>query len=144
MKQCIRCKQFKINNAFRRDKRQTDGREYYCVICTRELHRVYDRKRDKLESRKASLRRATFNRDYSMTAEQYQNILVSQNYSCAICKVDSNPSGKSFSVDHDHKTGQIRGLLCNACNLGIGHLKDSIEVLEQAVLYLKGVYRVGG
>lgn len=137
MKQCIRCKQFQINNQFRKDKRQKDGFEYYCKLCARELHKGYDIKRNKLESRKASLYRATLHREYNFTLEHYQEVLKSQDYKCAICKVDGNTSGRSFSVDHDHTTGQIRGLLCNSCNTGLGQFKDSVVALKAAISYLE-------
>ncbi len=43
----------------------------------------------------------------------------------------------NFSVDHNHNTGKVRGLLCNNCNAGIGLFQDSIKILEKALLYLK-------
>jgi hypothetical protein len=44
---------------------------------------------------------------------------------------------KALGVDHDHITGKVRGLLCNDCNLGIGHFKDNIEKLKLAIKYLE-------
>lgn len=52
---------------------------------------------------------------------------------CVICG-----SSGPVVVDHDHKTGMVRGALCTNCNLGIGHFKDDPELLEYAALYLKG------
>ncbi len=66
-------------------------------------------------------------------------MLLAQDGCCAICK-SSDPGRKKsqwFCVDHDHKTGEVRGLLCNSCNAGLGFLKDSIETLAQAIIYLK-------
>lgn len=54
---------------------------------------------------------------------------------CAIC----NKEMKQVNVDHCHKTQEVRGLLCTACNTGIGKLKDDISVLESAIKYLKRV-----
>lgn len=72
---------------------------------------------------------------FKMTFEDYQKKVEEQNGLCAIC---GNPPGKkSLAVDHCHKTGQIRGLLCGGCNIGIGHLKDSIELLKKALAYLE-------
>jgi hypothetical protein len=62
-------------------------------------------------------------------------MLESQNNSCAICGGDAGQ--RSFSVDHDHISGKVRGLLCRGCNVGIGNLKDDIEILEKAIEYIK-------
>lgn len=74
---------------------------------------------------------------YGITEDDYQQLLISQEYSCAICKTQ-NPTGKwkVFAVDHCHDTGIVRGLLCNECNRGMGLLGDSVERLQQAIDYL--------
>lgn len=62
-------------------------------------------------------------RDYGITLEQYNEMLKSQDYRCAICGTD-NPGGRgAFHVDHNHITGKVRGLLCSSCNHAIGLLK---------------------
>lgn len=65
-------------------------------------------------------------------------MLIAQEYRCAICSTDK-PTGKwkVFAVDHDHTTGQIRGLLCNECNRGMGLLKDDASLLRSAAEYLE-------
>lgn len=56
---------------------------------------------------------------------------------CGICGATESSGGKKqLHVDHDHTTGKIRGLLCNHCNLGIGHFKDDTELLQAAIKYL--------
>lgn len=75
-------------------------------------------------------------RTYGITAEQYWAIYEIQGGRCYICQ---RASGKRrrLSVDHDHKTGKVRGLLCSPCNRDVlGHLRDSIEALQRAVTYL--------
>ena len=62
-------------------------------------------------------------------------MLEQQDGKCAICKSEDS-KGKRFSVDHNHKTGEVRGLLCNPCNVAIGLLKDSPEVIDSAKEYL--------
>jgi hypothetical protein len=76
-----------------------------------------------------------------LTTEQYTQMLESQNYGCAICKTlkhGHNPgkTGGSFAVDHDHTTGQVRGLLCTRCNPGLGFFLDRIDLLQAAIEYL--------
>lgn len=83
---------------------------------------------------KESRRREKLKRLYSITAEQYNQFFVKQKGVCVICnKKDS----KSLSVDHDHRTGKVRGLLCQKCNTGIGMFEDNINLLKQGIKYLR-------
>jgi hypothetical protein len=72
---------------------------------------------------------------YNLTIEQYEMMIESQSGVCAIC---SNPPGmRGFCIDHDHKTGLVRGLLCNKCNSALGLFGDSIRILAAAIVYLE-------
>lgn len=84
-------------------------------------------------------RKYQLSKNYGITEDDYNNMLKSQNYCCAICGTDT-PTGKwkVFAVDHDHTTGKVRSLLCNECNRGIGLLKDSPDLLMKAATYLIG------
>lgn len=75
---------------------------------------------------------------YNISLEDYQSALKQQNGKCAICGSDK-PKGRyrNFAVDHDHSTGDIRGLLCAPCNTGMGHFQDSPELLRKAADYLE-------
>lgn len=78
-------------------------------------------------------------KSYGLTIEQYNALFASQNGVCKIC--GNPPSGKKsketfLHVDHDHVTGQIRGLLCNKCNRGLGQFLDKPELLRRAAKYL--------
>jgi hypothetical protein len=72
----------------------------------------------------------------NMTIERYNSLLISQNGKCAICKIPKEQFKRILNVDHDHQTGEVRGLLCDSCNRGIGYLKDSIDVITSAKNYL--------
>jgi hypothetical protein len=74
---------------------------------------------------------------YGITDEDYNNMFISQDGKCAICGT-SDQTGKwqRFGVDHCHKTGKVRALLCNECNRGMGLLKDNAELLRKAADYL--------
>lgn len=75
---------------------------------------------------------------YNMTLEEVQDMLSKQNNKCLICTVDLQSVGKyNTHVDHCHKTGKVRGILCRSCNLGIGHFKDNIETIKNAAKYLE-------
>ena len=85
-----------------------------------------------------------------LTKEQYNDLFISQNNRCAICKHEETrkASGSDkitrLCVDHCHKTGIVRALLCHACNTGLGKFKDNIDLLESAIKYLKKHGRYNG
>lgn len=74
--------------------------------------------------------------------EDYDRMFKEQNGKCAMCDTSKNNTTrngkiKRFSIDHCHKTKKVRGLLCSFCNSLLGYCKDSIEILESAIVYLK-------
>jgi len=78
---------------------------------------------------------------YGLTLSQYETMLRAQNACCAIC---GKPEVRvrmerrtSLNVDHDHTTGKVRALLCYNCNSGLGHFKDSPNLLWRAAAYLR-------
>lgn len=74
---------------------------------------------------------------YNLTLDEYNVLLKKQKYCCKICKRHNSLFKRALAVDHCHKTNKIRGLLCNTCNQGIGHLQDSIILLSNTIKYLK-------
>jgi hypothetical protein len=81
------------------------------------------------------LRQSISRNGYDITEEQYYEKLNHQKGVCAICKCECKKG--RLSIDHNHISANVRGLLCRNCNLGLGNFKDSIDFLENAVLYLK-------
>lgn len=79
-------------------------------------------------------------KNYRLSPEDFNDLWNKQGGKCGVCSVDMSPRGRtsdSVCVDHNHQTGEIRGLLCRACNHGIGNLKDCPDVLEAAAKYLR-------
>jgi|SRR6266702_756529 len=80
-------------------------------------------------------------RSYDLTKEKFEALYRQQNGLCAICGKPEDETYKglsrSLSVDHDHITGKIRGLLCSGCNQGLGKFSDNPETLRSAALYLE-------
>jgi hypothetical protein len=72
-------------------------------------------------------------RKYGLSVIGYQNLLAQQNGVCAICR----EPGRELCVDHDHKTGRVRSLLCNGCNSAIGFLRESPLLARAAATYLE-------
>jgi hypothetical protein len=75
------------------------------------------------------------NKLYGLSRSEYDEMFLAQGGKCASCK-DSLGSGHGTNVDHDHVTGQVRGLLCHGCNLALGHLKDDVERVRALAAYI--------
>lgn len=75
--------------------------------------------------------------NYGIVMEDYYRILKEQKNKCAICGRDQSEFDKIFGVDHDHITGNVRGLLCTKCNLMLGSANDNIDLLRNAIKYLR-------
>ena len=88
------------------------------------------------------VRDMSLRRMYGITLAEYNKLVTTQCGSCAICGVvpcedpEAGRNQKCLHVDHDHETGEIRGLLCSDCNRGIGFLKEDSEMLMCAALYM--------
>lgn len=87
-------------------------------------------------------RNAALQRKYGISLEDFDQLRKDQNYSCFLCNTHEEERKQSLVVDHNHNTGQARRLLCTSCNVGIGMLKDSPDLLRKAAEYLenKGDY----
>ena len=94
------------------------------------------------------IREASLQSKYGISSEKYNEMYGQQNGLCYIChqpetlKYRGEP--RRLSVDHNHETGSVRALLCDACNRGIGNFKDNIELLDNAKKYLENFKKEGG
>ena len=123
MKTCCKCRLvMSAADEFYRDSRRKDGRAPWCKVCSNTATRRTQRARE--------LRR------YGISEDQYDQRLTEQLGLCAICG-EGCRSGGRLSVDHDHKTGEVRGLLCKQCNLAIGLLGDDPQRVDAAATYLR-------
>src|SRR5574341_501963 len=105
-----------------------------CCACAIEKVRAYRATPRGRANVLANARR----RKYGITQEQFNAQLAAQNGQCAVCRTTS-AGGRdgTWQVDHDHKTGKMRGVLCVACNIGIGLFNDDEARLSAAVTYLR-------
>lgn len=134
-KVCTVCKTLKSLDKFGLQKRKIDGREAQCLECV-NTYRRERRKQDKTPGKTRTFHLWT---RYKMRPEEYEALLKSQNGVCAICANPPKGKEKHLRVDHCHSTNAIRGLLCAACNIGLGVFGDSVEGLEKAIAYLHKV-----
>lgn len=95
------------------------------------------RQKQKFPEKIKAQQRAKNLQRYGMNTDIYNALLTAQGGCCGICKAEKPDNrGRHFYVDHDHKTGQVRGLLCHSCNSLLGHARDCIDVLAAAIVYL--------
>lgn len=135
---CERCgKQFAPNR----------GTQKFCTqrccnaaIAKRDYRKHIYRHRNRAAQRRRSARHLDYRLQskYGITLADFNRILAEQGGGCGICgAVESRSKGPRLHVDHDHVTGKVRGLLCAACNHGIGQLGDDSERVKSAVRYLE-------
>jgi hypothetical protein len=95
--------------------------------------------KDNPEQHIKSQRKADYKRRYGIT-DSCEKLLAEQNGVCAIC--GGNRSTRELGIDHDHNTGDIRGMLCGPCNLGLGYFADNSEFLKAAINYLEKTSKI--
>lgn len=86
---------------------------------------------------KKEIRNLNLKYAYGITIDQYEQMFNVQEGKCKICNKHQNELKQPLSVDHNHTTNKIRGLLCQNCNTILGHAKDNIDILQKAINYLK-------
>lgn len=136
----------------RKDIVLRDGGYLRCRLCRSEMSNDYRKRhpeQTKEIGRRGKIKRSVINcervitKKFDITKEEYYKLIDEHNNKCAICKQPETKVTRrdgtvnALSIDHSHKTGKIRGLLCHACNSGIGLLKDSENVLQSAIEYLR-------
>lgn len=142
MKTCTKCKLELDETEFHKNSRSKDGLRSYCKECNKGYYQKYksdDPERVKNKWRVASKKYHTYDgrrnktlRGYGLTEETYNKMYDAQEGKCAICE-----SELTLCVDHCHKSNQVRGLLCNNCNLGLGMFQDNPDRIREAIAYLK-------
>ena len=134
MKTCSRCKESKPLSDFYSDKAKLDGKRNFCSACDREKSKNY---REQFpEKAKLQVRSSKLKTKYGIDLDKFNAMVAEQNGKCAICDfLFWDP--KYTCVDHCHKTGKVRAILCGPCNTGLGLFKESTQTLEKAIDYLK-------
>lgn len=113
-KPCSKCKDIKNIEEFAKRKTSIDGYSTVCKDCMNILWVCSA---------------------YNITEVEYKQLLKLQAGRCAIC--NGPPEIRSYLyVDHSHDTGEVRGLLCHSCNLGLSNFKDNKQVIEKSIIYL--------
>ena len=149
-KRCNKCAKVLHLSSFSKHTHAPDGKRYTCRSCSSLESRSRRLKKPEQYSsyyheykRRPEVRsrvHAQAIARYGLTPNDYQVLLDSQDSQCAICG-STHSSDKKLVVDHDHVTGEVRGLLCHKCNRALGVFGDTVQGLERALRYLKGELR---
>jgi hypothetical protein len=127
VKVCNRCGESKPLSEFVKQSKAKGGVGAYCLPCWRVYIQQWD------AANPVKRRRSHIRSRYGITPEQRSELLEGQDGLCAACYEEP-----ATDIDHDHRTGQVRGLLCRDCNLALGHLKDDPERIALLAAYLEG------
>lgn len=123
---CNYCKIDTDESHFQKRRNPKKGIRFYCTKYLNKIGNAKDR------SWKHNLKKY-----FKITEEIYKEMLIKHNYCCAICGKSQSELNKKLSIDHNHETNEIRGLLCTACNHGIGLFKEDISKIKLAINYLE-------
>ncbi|UKH49716.1 endonuclease VII [Rahnella phage Sarma103] len=104
---------------------------------SRSTHRKECKKCSKVATCPLKIKDRNLRQNYGINLETYNRMLSEQEGSCKICGLTERIQNRSLAVDHCHKTGVVRGLLCSACNIALGKFEDDINRLERAIKYLR-------
>jgi hypothetical protein len=125
-KRCADCKAYKEVTDFPRNKNSRDGFHSYCKDCNNV------RTRESIKRLHGSTRHYHLMHRYGIGAKEFDERVELQGGVCPICGAQDPEQ-----VDHDHGTGQVRGILCFNCNGGLGQFRDSTDALRAAAIYLE-------
>ena len=121
---CTKCKEYKLWSEFAPRKEVPSRHMSACRSCRRQQYGP--KQRD-----------THIQKEYGITTEDYNALLDKQNGVCGICYTD-NPgrADHHFCIDHNHETGEVRGLLCVSCNRALGLFQDDSKIIQRASQYL--------
>lgn len=137
-KLCSGCKKKKVLSEFWKDKNITSGYCSQCKECSKRKQKIWMNKNKDKDSQIQRRRQKSYKRQgIKITLEEYDEKFGIQNGRCAICGRHQSEIKRRLDVDHNHKTGQVRGLLCRMCNLIIEIVENNKYKIPLAKNYLK-------
>jgi hypothetical protein len=114
------------------------GKSSHCKTCNSDSTKKWAEKNKQRVAENA--RKRHLMTKFGITLDEYDEMLERQDQKCFICGCDAKSprvKQKNFCVDHDHKTGDVRKILCDSCNLILGNADDDIELLKKCINYLE-------
>lgn len=167
---CTSCDTIKGISLFHRNKRNVSGFSSVCKVCKsisdanaykKDRTRIISRSKEYQDLHKAecAARMAAWNkanperaaniarkghlrRKYNLTVDEFGNLFSEQKNKCAICEKHLSLI-KDTRIDHEHRSGLVRGILCHNCNALLGHARDDVAILNSAIKYLSDFRKKG-
>lgn len=140
MKKCVGCGEYKDLSAYAPNGKTRKGTQKYrsrCRDCeSKRQYRIRSVKTNKDRYTTDRLKGYRVKHSFGITYEDWVNLMESSEWKCEICGRTIETSGRTLAVDHCHKTGRIRGVLCQRCNCAIGLMNDDPAILQNAIQYL--------
>ena len=154
LKQCRKCKKELPESEFTPDKARSGGLKSKCRKCNAEVRRErYHENRIEIaksqreymvEYKKKNpnaipdiMREYHLKKTYGITVDRYNEMFIAQQGKCAICGRHQSEFKNSLCIDHNHKTGKVRTLLCIGCNYFVGRIENNIELVRQIIKYVE-------
>ena len=128
-KACTKCGEVKDLSAFYRKSTMKDGRQSHCKVCQNQRTKAWH------NANPDSKKNTDLQRFYGISLTDYNRMFEEQGGRCKIC--DQEQPGKRLAVDHCHRTGKVRSLLCDPCNKAIGLFQDDPSRIESALNYVR-------
>ena len=160
VKICFKCKKEKDLWEFYKHKSHKDGLTSSCKECTNKVNKYNYKKykikrlewakqyrlghkeelkkwgKDWYKKNKDKVKNYALMQKYGITLDDYNIMFMKQNGCCAVCGKHQSEMTHSLAVDHSHESGQVRGLLCDGCNVVLGYVNDDTNILLLMVDYL--------
>ncbi len=131
---CLECCEFKEIGSFYHNK-QLNKPYSKCKACVCARNKKWrDEPKNRIRKNEGNKRNHLL-RTFGLKWSDYTDMHEDQQGLCMIC--NKPQSGRKLAVDHNHSTGEVRGLLCDGCNRGLGYFKDNPALLEGAITYLR-------
>ena len=130
-KVCSYCGETKDYQEFRNDKRLKCGKRSRCKMCERKID-----KEKFVGERAHKHENARTKRMYGITLEDITSKIKNQNNKCAVCGEDLISKGNNICVDHSHTSGKVRDILCRRCNMMVGYMEGSPQLVKDILMYL--------
>lgn len=132
---CCTCKAYKPLSEYHKDKTTRYGVSVSCKECSNDRSKTLHKNRMLSDPTYALNKKNQYiKHKWGMSREEYDARLLAQDGKCAVCKQEQPTA--YWHLDHNHKTGALRDFLCSNCNRGIGHLKEDLTILNNAIEYL--------